>query len=107
MKKTFFIGFLFSVVLLAGSFTNRKEDHFERKDKLSDYGFFEGKLSDLSPAGDVIPYDLNTALFSNYAEKLRFIKVPSGAKIIYNDTGWFNMPTGTVLIKNFYFTKDF
>lgn len=89
------------------SFTKGKKAAFERKEKLSDYGFFKGRLADLSPADDVIPYDLNTALFSNYAEKLRFIKVPTGKQIIYNDTTWLNMPVGTVLIKNFYFPNDF
>jgi uncharacterized repeat protein (TIGR03806 family) len=88
------------------SFSIKTKPAFDRKEKLSEYGFFKGKLADLLPSDDVIPYDLNTALFSNYAEKLRFIKVPAGKKIIYNDTGWFNMPVGTVLIKNFYFPKD-
>src|SRR5512139_534579 len=107
MKKIFFVGCLITIVILAFSFAERKKNRFERKEKLSDYGFFKGKLSDLLPVDDVIPYDLNTALFSNYAEKLRFIKVPAGKQIIYNDTSWLTMPVGTVLIKNFYFPKDF
>lgn len=107
MKKIFLIACLASLIASAFSFSKQARKGFERKEKLSDYGFFKGKLADLSPVDDVIPYDLNTALFSNYAEKLRFIKVPAGKQIIYNDTGWFNMPVGTVLIKNFYFPKDF
>ena len=79
---------------------------FEKKEKLSEYEFFKGKLSDLIPENGLIPFDINTPLFSNYAEKLRFIKVPRGEKILYNDTSVFQMPTGTVLVKNFYFPKD-
>ena len=89
------------------SYSGKKEKVFERKLKLSEYLFFKSKLSDLNPADDVVHYDLNTPLFSNYAEKLRFIKVPADKKIIYNDSAWFAMPVGTVLIKNFYFPKDF
>lgn len=107
MRK-YIIIFLFTALLgMQLSFSLKKKQVFERKDKLSEYAFFKGNIAELNPVNDVIPYDLNTALFSNYAEKLRFIKVPPGTKITYNDTGWFAMPLGTVLIKNFYFPKDF
>ena len=77
------------------------------KQKLSDYNFFVGKLSDLKPANGVIPYDLNTPLFSNYAEKLRFIKMPEGTKANYTENGSLEFPIGTVVIKNFYYPNDF
>jgi hypothetical protein len=80
---------------------------FQREEKLSSYGFFVGKLSDLKPAEGVFQYELNTPLFSNYAEKLRFVKLPSGAQAEYNDTVAFNFPQGTILIKNFYYSNDF
>ena len=80
---------------------------FERKAKLSEYHFFEGPLADLRPAEGIIRYELNTPLFSNYAEKIRFFKLPEGAHISYEDSLAFDFPTGTVLIKNFYFPKDF
>lgn len=104
--KNYLLIFLLPLLILPG-FSFQEKQVFEKKEKLSEYGFFKGKLADLSPVDEVMPYDLNTALFSNYAEKLRFIKVPAGKKIVYNDTGWFDMPVGTLLIKNFYFPKDF
>ncbi|MEQ6120685.1 SO2930 family diheme c-type cytochrome [Reichenbachiella sp. MALMAid0571] len=70
---------------------------------LSEYKFFEGKLSELIPAKNVIPYDLNTPLFSDYALKKRFIYIPKGSKIDYHPTEVLNFPVGTVLIKNFYY----
>jgi uncharacterized repeat protein (TIGR03806 family) len=85
----------------------RDTPEFERKEKLSDYKFFEGKLSDLSPAPDIIPYTVNTPLFSNYAEKLRFIKFPENGKAVYNDSSALSFPEGTILIKNFYYPFDF
>lgn len=80
---------------------------FERKQKLSEYNFFTGRLADLKPAGDVVPYDINMALFSNYAEKLRFIKLPEGKQATYNDEEGLELPNGTVIIKNFYYENDF
>jgi len=75
--------------------------------KLSEYGFFDGKIAEQKPSGGVIPYTLNTPLFSDYAEKLRFIKIPSGMKAEFNDTAVFDFPVGTIIIKTFYFPNDF
>ena len=79
----------------------------QRLDKLSEYGFFKGNLKLLDPVESVIPYTLNTPLFSNYAEKLRFVRLPVGGKATFNDSVAFEFPEGTVLIKNFYFHTDF
>ena len=107
MKKRIIYSLLLTTGIICFSFSVNSKRAFKKKEKLSEYGFFKGKLADLIPAEDVVPYDLNTALFSNYAEKLRFIRIPAGKKIMYNDTGFLAMPAGTVLIKNFYFPKDF
>lgn len=77
------------------------------RERLSEYGFFTGNLADLHPAENVIPYELNSPLFSNYAEKLRFIQLPSGGTMSYSDSGVFDFPVGTTLIKNFYYPFDF
>ncbi len=76
-------------------------------DKLSEYGFFEIPMKKLIPVGDVLPYDLNTPLFSDYAYKARFIKFPEGAKAMYDQKEVLDFPVGTILIKNFYYPKDF
>src|SRR5258706_1775315 len=75
--------------------------------KLSDYGFFVGALSQLDPSPGVIPYSLNSPLFSDYAFKKRFIKIPQGTKAKYNPGDVFEFPEGTTLIKNFYYPQDF
>lgn len=79
----------------------------EMKPMLSDYGFFEGKLADLKPAPGVIPYDLNTPLFTDYAFKKRFVQLPEGTSATFKDSAVFEFPVGSVLIKNFYYPKDF
>lgn len=74
---------------------------------LSAYGFFEGPMAQLKPAKGVIPYDLNTPLFSDYAHKARFVKLPEGTTAKYNPKNVFDFPDGTYLIKVFYYPLDF
>lgn len=68
--------------------------------KLSDYGFF-ADLVKRTPAPRVVSYDLETALFSDYTVKQRFIYVPAGAKAKYDPAGAFDFPVGSALIKTF------
>ncbi|MEZ4793659.1 MAG: hypothetical protein R2783_09400 [Gelidibacter sp.] len=71
---------------------------------LSEYNFFDGEMSNLEPVYGVLPYDLISPLFSDYAHKKRFIWMPSGVSASYvNDYSVLNFPVGTVLIKNFYY----
>ncbi|TBV28357.1 hypothetical protein DMZ43_04775 [Meridianimaribacter sp. CL38] len=71
---------------------------------LSEYNFFEGDLSNLNPVYGVLPYDLISPLFSDYAHKKRFVWMPEDVSASYvNDHSVLNFPVGTILIKNFYF----
>jgi len=71
---------------------------------LADYNFFQGNLADLDPVQGVLPYELISKLFTDYAEKKRFIWMPNGVSASYvSDQDLLDMPTGTVLIKNFYY----
>lgn len=75
--------------------------------KLSEYGFFVGNIADLKPSNGVVPYDLATPLFSDYAYKARFIKLPDGSTPApFNDEDVFDFPVGTVIIKTFYYPHD-
>lgn len=76
------------------------------KEKLSEYGFFEGKISEQRPAADVVPYTLNAPLFSDYAQKLRFVRLPKGATVAYNPDSVLQFPVGTSIIKTFYYAND-
>lgn len=75
-------------------------------DRLSEYGFFSGELKELVPVGNVMPYDLNMPLFSDYAYKARFIKFPVGTSAAYDPQEVLDFPPGTILIKNFYYPDD-
>lgn len=76
-------------------------------EKLSEFGFFTGDIKMQQPAKGVVPYALATPLFSDYAEKLRFVKIPENRTARFNDTAVFEFPVGTALVKTFYYPLDF
>jgi uncharacterized repeat protein (TIGR03806 family) len=53
----------------------------------------------------VLPYELNTPLFSDYAHKLRTVWMPAGQAARYDPAGTFDFPVGTILTKTFYYPK--
>jgi uncharacterized repeat protein (TIGR03806 family) len=106
MKTAYFITGLWMTFYLF-AFLTPEPRSVKREQFLSNYKFFTGDIDDLHPSEDVIPYAVNTPLFSNYSEKLRFIRLPEGETIRYNDSSVFALPVGTVLIKNFYYPIDF
>jgi uncharacterized repeat protein (TIGR03806 family) len=68
--------------------------------KLSAYGLFSD-ASAKTPSPGVHLYNLNTALFSDYADKRRYVYVPEGQSITYEADGAFKFPIGSVLVKTF------
>lgn len=71
--------------------------------KLSAWNLFVGDPAALKPNAGVVPYDLNTPLFSDYATKYRFVWMPPGTSATYDDTEVFDFPAGTILAKTFAF----
>ena len=53
------------------------------------------------PASGLIPYDVNVPLWSDGAEKNRWMAVPDGTYINIDSEGDFDYPNGTVLVKDF------
>ena len=74
---------------------------------LSEYAFFKGNMATLKPNEGVLPYDLNTPLFSDYAYKARFVWMPDSLQATVASDGSIDFPEHTVLIKNFYYPEDF
>lgn len=77
-----------------------------QKQKLSEYGFFTGKLAELNPIENVLPYKVGSALFSDYAQKKRFIYLPKNTKINLTENDILEFPEGSILIKNFFYSQD-
>lgn len=74
--------------------------------QLSDFELFAGAMSDLQPAERVVEYQLNTPLFTDYAEKQRLIKLPEGTVAGYTPDGPLDFPVGTVIAKTFFYPAD-
>ncbi|MCB9257659.1 MAG: hypothetical protein H6579_11065 [Chitinophagales bacterium] len=72
---------------------------------LSDYGFFIGEMKDLVANERVLLYEPSSTLFTDYAEKSRFVWMAEGASASIMDNTWqeIDFPDKSVLIKNFYY----
>lgn len=73
--------------------------------RLSSYAFFDDVAQQI-PAPGVMPYDVNTALFSDYTTKDRFLYLPPGTAATWSDNDAFALPVGAVLIKTFSYDHD-
>ena len=98
----------FKSILLVISFVSipitaiDKQAHIEGKffSKLSDYRFFKD-LTNQIPTSEVLPYQLQSELFSDYTHKQRFVYVPPAMKVGHEKNKVFMFPVGSVLIKTF------
>ncbi|MDZ7936024.1 MAG: SO2930 family diheme c-type cytochrome [Emticicia sp.] len=107
MKKRVLLFISISVFALSAFYKKPDSEVTMPKEKLSDYRFFEGNTADQKPAKGVLPYSLNTPLFTDYAEKLRFVKLPENQTVAYNATEVLDFPVGSTIIKTFYYPNDF
>ncbi|WP_234024872.1 SO2930 family diheme c-type cytochrome [Tsuneonella amylolytica] len=72
---------------------------------LAEYGFFADAAAQV-PADRVTPFRLNTPLYSDGAEKLRFVYLPAGAKAKADGENLLGLPVGAALIKTFAFEEN-
>ncbi len=110
LNKTLWVFFILTFFLISMSSSTKRSPltlSSNIKDNLSEYGFFEGKLADLKPIKSVVPYILNAPLFSDYAQKLRFVQLPDGQTVDFNADSVFQFPIGTKIIKTFLYPNDF
>ncbi len=68
---------------------------------LSKWGIYEKKDGKLVPAADLIEYELNTPLFSDYTTKHRYVRLPKGAQVDWHETESLEFPVGTLIAKTF------
>ncbi|AQQ68641.1 hypothetical protein Mag101_14125 [Microbulbifer agarilyticus] len=73
-------------------------------DNLSEWHLVEAIDGKLSLNDRVVPFDLNTALFTDYAHKLRTVWMPEGTSAVYGEAE-FDYPVGTVISKTFYYPR--
>lgn len=53
------------------------------------------------PAPELVPYDVRSPLWSDGAAKRRFFVIPNGTTIGFRANGAWDMPVGTILVKEF------
>ncbi len=76
-------------------------------DGLALYGLLGWDGHDFTYADGVVPYDLATPLFSDYALKERALVLPEGTSFSYTaDDQVFDLPVGTRILKSFLFPAD-
>jgi uncharacterized repeat protein (TIGR03806 family) len=69
---------------------------------LAEYGFFADAAAQ-RPARDIEPFRVQTPLWSDGADKLRFVYIPTGKQARAQGEGLLDLPVGAALIKTFKF----
>ncbi len=72
---------------------------------LGEFGFFRSS-DGTDPAPGVIAYELNTPLYSDGADKLRYVYIPEGTNAVADGEGLIAFPVGTAIIKTFAYGED-
>ena len=99
---------LAAVALLAGCARQPAPVHFFAEGQpasLADWHVLDVRDGKLAPNAGVLPYDLNTPLFTDYAHKLRTVWMPKGHPARYEADEAFDFPVGTILSKTFYYPR--
>ncbi len=98
-----------AVLLVCGGCRNHSgvDPHLDRAypEKLSEWRLFAKTAPVLKPNVGVLPYEVNTPLFSDYATKSRTVWMPTGQSAGYRASGPFSLPVGTILTKTFSFPR--
>lgn len=77
-----------------------------RPERLSEWNLVRISDGELALNDGVIPYDLNSSLFTDYAHKLRTVWLPEGEVAQYDPEATFEFPVGTVISKTFYYPSN-
>ena len=99
---------LAAVALLAACVRQPASVHFFAEGQpasLADWHVLDVRDGKLAPNAGVLPYDLNTPLFTDYAHKLRTVWMPKGHPARYEADEAFDFPVGTILSKTFYYPR--
>ena len=78
----------------------------EYPQRLSDWGLIERRGDRLVLGEGVLPYDVNTPLFADYAQKLRTVWLPPGRSARFDADQAYDLPEGTLISKTFFYPTD-
>lgn len=63
-------------------------------------------MATLEPAPGILPYGVNSQLWSDGAAKTRFIALPGEERIVFDAAGGWGFPPDAVLVKNFFLDME-
>jgi uncharacterized repeat protein (TIGR03806 family) len=75
-------------------------------ERLSDWGLIKLDGRQLQVSDQAMVYQINTALFSDYALKLRTLYLPEGTSGTYDSFDTFALPVGSIISKTFLYAKN-
>ncbi len=97
--EVYFTAFDGRIYTFAEAGPQRAESAFPRR--LSQTGLFTD-VAKLTPHASLIPYEVNAPLWSDGADKQRWIMLPDLAKVSVGSDGVFTYPRGTIFVKHFH-----
>ncbi len=74
-------------------------------ERLSAWGVIERSGDRMQIAEGVMPYEVNSPLFSDYALKYRTLYLPPGTSATYETFEALDFPVGTIVTKTFFYSK--
>ena len=74
--------------------------------RLSEWGLLERSNGTLVLGRDVVVYEVNAPLFSDYALKLRTLYLPPGSQMRYQGEESFDFPVGSIITKTFFYPLE-
>lgn len=86
-------------------FPESPEDWRDSPARLSETGVFDD-LSQLQPQAGLLPYSVQAPLYSDGSGKQRWMALPSGQRIGFDEHGAWTFPEGTVFVKQFDLALD-
>jgi uncharacterized repeat protein (TIGR03806 family) len=96
-----------SMLTSVKSFTTLSEPIIpEFRQNLSELNIFTGDLNNLQPSIYAFEYNINTALFTDYAHKQRLIALPQGTTMTSSDGDLPDFPDNTLIAKTFFYNID-
>jgi uncharacterized repeat protein (TIGR03806 family) len=104
LSSFFFLLLLFSCN--KEELSNLASDQIDFPQNLSAYNIYIGDPNDLIPNTDYVEYELGSALFTDYADKQRLIKIPEGSEMKQINNGLPSFPDGTIIVKTFFYYFD-
>jgi len=74
--------------------------------RLSEWGVLTRAGDGYRLGAGVLPYEINTPLFTDHAQKLRTIYLPPGSSAGYAAEGPFDFPVGSIISKTFFYPVE-